>query len=123
MRVTLDNPLNDWLGLFARWGWKEGQHESFAYTEVDQTWQAGLGGTGERWKRPNDRMGLVFVSNGISRDHHEYLALGGLGFLLGDGKLTYGRENLLESYYTVHVWRGFYPAVGLQYMVNPGYNK
>ena len=121
--VNLEQPVNDWLGVFVRWGWNEGQHESFAYTEVDQTWQVGLGGNGARWKRPNDRMGLVFVSNGISRDHQEYLANGGLGFLLGDGKLTYGRENILESYYTVHVWRGFYPALGLQYMVNPGYNK
>lgn len=121
--VNLEQPVNDWLGVFVRWGWNEGQHESFAYTEVDQTWQVGLGGNGARWKRPNDRMGLVFVSNGISRYHQEYLANGGLGFLLGDGKLTYGRENILESYYTVHVWRGFYPAVGLQYLVNPGYNK
>ena len=27
-----------------------------------------------------------------------YLATGGLGFLLGDGGLNYGRENILETY-------------------------
>ena len=50
-------------------------------------------------------------------------AAGGLGFLLGDGKLKYGRENILESYYTVHAWRGIYLAPGVQYVVNPGYNR
>ena len=47
---------------------------------------------------------------------------GGLGFLLGDGKLNYSRENILEGFYTLHAWRGIFPALGLEYMVNPGYN-
>lgn len=121
--VNLEQPINEWLGLFGRWGWNEGKHESFAYTEADQTWQIGVGGNGARWGRRNDRLGLVFVSNGISRNHQQYLRDGGLGFLLGDGKLNYGRENILESYYTVHAWRGFYPSVGVQYAVHPGYNR
>jgi len=29
----------------------------------------------------------------------------------------------LESYYTVHLWRGFYAAPGVQHINNPGYNK
>ena len=121
--VNFEQPLNDWFGVFGRWGWNEGQHESFAYTEVDETWQMGLGGTGMRWSRRNDRLGVVLVSNGISRDHQLYLGDGGLGFLLGDGKLNYGRENILESYYTLHLWRGVFPAVDVQYIDNPGYNR
>ncbi|HXH66204.1 MAG TPA: carbohydrate porin [Candidatus Limnocylindrales bacterium] len=119
---NFEQPLTDWLGLFGRWGWNEGRHESFAYTEVDQTWQIGAGGNGGRWGRKYDRVGLVFVSNGISHDHARYLSLGGLGFLLGDGKLNYSRENILESFYTLHAWRGIFPAFGLQYAVHPGYN-
>jgi hypothetical protein len=38
--------------------------------------------------------------------------MSGYGFLLGDGRLTYGRENIVETYYTMHVWRGFYPSFG-----------
>src|SRR5271157_2949644 len=121
--LTIEQPFTDWLGVFGRWGWNEGQHESYAYTEVDQTWQIGVGGNGGRWGRRNDRLGLAFVSNGISRHHAQYLADGGDGFILGDGKLNYGRENILESYYTLHLWRGIFPSVGLQYMVNPGYNR
>jgi high affinity Mn2+ porin len=121
--ANFEQPLNDWLGVFGRWGWNEGRHESFAYTEVEATWQIGVGGNGRRWGRTYDRMGLVFVSNGISKDHQDYLALGGKGFLLGDGKLNYGRENIVETYYTVHAWRGVYPSFGLQYIEHPGYNR
>ncbi|MGH9676448.1 MAG: carbohydrate porin, partial [Candidatus Acidiferrum sp.] len=67
--------------------------------------------------------GLAFVSNGISAIHAQYLALGGKGFLLGDGSLRYGREYILESYYNVHVWRGIFTSPLLQYIHNPGYNR
>jgi hypothetical protein len=121
--VNFEQPLNSWMGIFGRWGWDEGRHESFAYTEVDQTAEIGAGGSGKRWHRKFDRAGVVFVSNGISRDHQQYLALGGSGFLLGDGRLKYGRENIVESYYTLHVWRGIYPSFGVQHINNPGYNR
>ena len=121
--LNFEQPLKDWMGVFGRWGWNEGRHESFVYTEVDETAEIGVAGSGRRWNRKFDRAGLVFVTNGISRDHQEYLALGGAGFLLGDGRLNYGRENIVESYYTVHVWRGIYPSFGVQHIKNPGYNR
>jgi high affinity Mn2+ porin len=121
--ANFEQPLNNWMGVFGRWGWNEGQHESYAYTEVDQTAQLGVAVTGSLWKRKWDRAGIVFDSNGISRDHQDYLALGGDGFLLGDGRLNYGRESILEAYYTLHAWRGVYPAFGLQHINNPGYNR
>jgi high affinity Mn2+ porin len=121
--ANIEQPLNAWMGVFGRWGWNEGEHESYAYTEVDQTAQIGAGFNGRAWRRKWDRAGVVFVSNGISRVHQDYLALGGDGFLLGDGRLNYGRENIIETYYTLHAWRGIYPAFGLQHINNPGYNR
>ena len=121
--ANFEQPLNDWFGVFGRWGWNEGRHESYAYTEVDSTVELGAGASGLRWRRKFDRAGIAFVSNGISRDHQEYLALGGYGFLLGDGRLNYGRETIEEAYYTLHLWRGFYPSVGVQHINNPGYNR
>jgi high affinity Mn2+ porin len=121
--INIEQNLAPNLTAFARFGWDNGKTESFAYTEVDQTFATGLGAMGTAWHRRFDRAGIAFVSNGIAKDHQIYLADGGLGFLLGDGKLTYGRETILESYYTAHVWRGLYLAPGLQYIVNPGYNS
>lgn len=109
--------------LFARAGWNSGDTESFAYTEVNNTLAVGGDLAGLRWRRPLDRGGVAFVSNGLSLPHREYLALGGLGFLLGDGGLTYDREQIVETYYTAHVWRGVSGSAGLQYVRHPGYNR
>jgi hypothetical protein len=109
--------------IFGRFGWNEGAHESYAYTEVDQTFQLGADLAGNRWHRPNDKIGLVGVSNAIKRYHQEYLALGGKGFLLGDGALSYAREDILESYYNAHNWRGLYTALDVQLIAHPGYNE
>ena len=111
------------LRVFGRFGWNEGQHESFAYTEVDQTIEFGSDFAGRRWGRDNDKVGLAFVSNAIKRDHQEYLKLGGLGFLLGDGRLNYAREDILEGYYNLHAWRGVFYALDAQYVTHPGYNQ
>jgi high affinity Mn2+ porin len=111
------------LRVFGRFGWNEGQHESFAYTEVDQTVEVGADYFGAQWHRPVDKIGLVVVSNAIKRDHQEYLKLGGLGFLLGDGNLNYGRENIVESYYNWHAWRGLFYSLDVQHVGNPGYNR
>lgn len=78
---------------------------------------------GKLWKRPQDKIGAAFVVNGISREHSRYLALGGLGFLLGDGGLRYGTENIFEAYYTAHLWRGVSIAGDVQHIANPGYNQ
>ena len=111
------------LRVFGRFGWNEGQHEPFAYTEVDQTVLAGADYAGTRWRRPVDKIGLAAVSNAIKRDHQNYLRLGGLGFILGDGNLNYGRENIVESYYNWHAWRGLFYALDVQHIANPGYNR
>ncbi len=111
------------LRAFGRFGWNEGQHESYAYTEVDQTFQGGADLGGVRWHRPIDKIGVAVVTNAIKADHQHYLASGGLGFLLGDGALNYGRENIVESYYNAHVWRGLFCGFDLQHINNPGYNR
>jgi high affinity Mn2+ porin len=121
--INLEQNLTHYLTAFARFGWDNGKTESFAYTEVDQTFVEGVGAQGAWWHRKQDRAGIAFVSNAIKKYHQTYLADGGLGFLLGDGALNYGRENILETYYTAHVWRGIYVAPGLQHISNPGYNR
>lgn len=121
--ANTEQQLSTDLRAFARFGWNEGQHEDFAYTEVDQTFSVGGDYSGRGWGRPLDKVGVAFVSNAISKDHQFYLQHGGLGFLLGDGDLTYGRENIVESYYNLHSWRGVYYALGASYITDPGYNK
>ena len=42
--------------------------------------------------------------------------------MLGDGTLHYGREDIVEAYYTLRAYRGVFPAVDLQLIDHPGYN-
>lgn len=121
--LNIEQNLTQYLTVFGRFGWDNGKTESFAYTEVDQTFVGGLGANGARWRRKYDRAGVAFVSNAIAKDHQVYLADGGDGFLLGDGRLNYGREKIVETYYTAHIWRGVFLAPGLQHINNPGYNR
>jgi high affinity Mn2+ porin len=104
---------------FVRVGWNEAHNESFVYTEANS---AAAGGVdvryAKRWKS-----GAAFASGGISADHQHYLARGGMGFLLGDGGLNYGREQAAEAYTSVGLAKGFNLAVDLQYIVSPGYNR
>jgi high affinity Mn2+ porin len=120
--------LNLWqeigdLRLFGRGGVNDGRVESFAYTEVDQSVLIGADLTGRSWRRHQDRIGVAFVSNGLGYDHREYLALGGRGFLLGDGRLNYGCEQIVEAYYTAHLWHDLSAAFDVQRIAHPGYNR
>jgi hypothetical protein len=121
--INLEQQLAPHLTAFGRFGWNNGKTESFVYTEIDQTFAGGLGADGALWGRSHDRAGVALVSSAISKEHQTYLALGGLGFLLGDGGLRYGREDIVESYYTAHLWRGIYVGPGLQHILHPGYNR
>jgi hypothetical protein len=121
--INIEQALTKDITAYGRVGWNNGRTESWAYTEDDLTLQLGAGFAGHLWKRRHDRAGTAYVSNGISAAHAQYLSEGGLGFILGDGGLTYGRENIVESYYTAHAWRGVYFGPDLQLVVNPGYNQ
>ena len=118
-----EQQVTEHLRAAARFGWNEGQHESFAYTEVDQTVLVGADYDGAQWGRAADKIGVAFVSNAIKKDHQNYLADGGLGFILGDGRLHYGRENTEEAYYNLHAYRGLFFALGLSHIDDPGYNR
>ncbi len=120
---NFEQELTEHLRVGGRFGWNEGQHESFAYTEVDQTFLLGADYNGEQWGRRYDKVGFAFVSNAIKKDHQEYLKDGGLGFILGDGRLNYGREDTEEAYYNLHTVRGLYFALGLSHIEDPGYNR
>ena len=96
---NLEQQLSSDLGFFARGGLAGGNVEPYEFTDVDQTIAAGLVLTGKRWGRPDDTIGLGGVINGISGQHEAFLNAGGLGILVGDGKLPNpGTERIVEVY-------------------------
>jgi carbohydrate-selective porin OprB len=121
--INLEQTLGEGWRAYGRFGWNDGKNESFAYTEVDQSISFGSDLRGLKWRRPEDKLGTAILLDAISEDHRTYLALGGLGFILGDGALNYGREKIWETYYNLHVWRGVYVGGDVQRVWNPGYNR
>lgn len=129
--VTLEAPLSNDAGLFVRASKSSGNLENYAFTEIDS--QVSVGGqfTGSRWGRHQDRIGIAYAVNGLSGTHSDYLAAGGLGAFLGDGKLNYGNERIFETYYrwVLPDWlmrvgklqTAF--SLGFQHLTNPGYNR
>ncbi|MBV8312660.1 MAG: carbohydrate porin, partial [Planctomycetaceae bacterium] len=120
--VSIDQELTDDLGFFSRLGWNDGHSEEWAFTEIDRTISLGLVTGGRRWCRPLDEVGLAWVLNGISGPHRDYLEAGGLGFIIGDGKLKYGPEEIVEMYYDWQVAKGIVVTLDFQEITNPAYN-
>lgn len=110
-------------GVFGRWGWNDGRTESFAFTECDRTFCLGGQLSGARWHRPQDRWALALVQNELSAAHRDYLAAGGSGFQLGDGRLRYGPEQILETYYSYRLTSRATLSPDYQFINHPGYNR
>lgn len=114
--------LTDDIGAFFRAGWSDGKTETFAFTEIDRSLSGGLLIKGTSWKRADDSIGISAYRNGLSQAHRDYLAAGGQGFFLGDGRLNYESEKILEAFYSVSVLKGAWVTGDYQYVRNPGYN-
>jgi high affinity Mn2+ porin len=111
------------LGAFARVSWNDGRNESWAFTEIDQSFAAGAVQSGSRWNREGDEAGAGLVVSGISPRHRTYLGQGGLGFLIGDGALRYGAEVLGEIYYRLALTPQISVGANYQPIFNPAYNR
>jgi high affinity Mn2+ porin len=120
---NLEQQLSADLGLFARGGLSNGKVETFDFTDIDRTIAAGLVISGKRWGRPDDSLGVAGVINSISSQREAFLNAGGLGILVGDGKLPNpGTERIFETYYSLPVsaWR---LTFDYQFVANPAYNQ
>jgi carbohydrate-selective porin OprB len=120
--VSLEHELSSDVGLFARASAHDGKTEAFAFTEIDRSLSGGVVIKGTRWQRGADEVGIAMVANGLSSSHRDYLARGGLGFFLGDGRLNYRSEQIFETYYSLKAGRNLWLTFDYQYIRNPGYN-
>ena len=118
-----EQELTGGVGVFFRGGWNDGHTESFAFTEIDRTGSGGISVNGRYWNRKEDTFAVAFVANGISKDHREYLQAGGRGFIIGDGKLNYGKEEILEAYYSIAARWGVSVSPDFQFVEHPAYNR
>lgn len=122
--ANVEQEVTDTLGLFVRAGLADGAIEPYDFTDIDRTIAVGGQLKGSGWGRSDDKIGFAAVVNGISREHQRYLDAGGIGVLVGDGKLPHpGAEAIAEAYYDVQAMKGINVTVDYQLIVNPAYNR
>ncbi len=110
------------LAAFGRFSLSNGHSESWAFEDIDQSTSLGLSLKGTSWSRPHDTVGLGVAQNELTQQHRSYFAVGGLGILVGDGKLSYAPERILETYYRAQIFDTVSLSVDYQFVANPAYN-
>jgi high affinity Mn2+ porin len=122
--LSAEQQLTDDLGVFARLGKAGGNVEPYEFTDIDRTISAGLSLQGARWRRAADVLGLAVINNNISAARERYLNAGGLGILVGDGRLPHpGPEQILESYYSFALLAVAHLSFDYQWISHPAYNR
>jgi len=121
--ISWDQELTKDIGVFSRVGWNDGHNETWMFTPIDRLAEIGVLFDGNLWCRDNDQFGTAFNVNGISSVHRRYLAAGGLDYNLGDGKLNYGSEMILENFYSLGVTKNIFFTLDFQEDWNPAYNR
>ncbi len=122
--INIEQSITADLGAFLRASFSDGRTEAYDFTDVDRSISGGFSLTGGSWNRPNDTVGVAYVVDNISKAHKEYFEQGGLGPLIGDGRLTNAApEQVLESYYSFTVRTGIKVSADYQLVNHPAYNE
>jgi high affinity Mn2+ porin len=120
--ANLEQQLVKDVGLFARASWNDGRNEILSFADIDRSVSGGLSVKGSFWGRQDDTVGIGGAVNGLSAAHRDFLAAGGRGLLIGDGRLNYSQERIFEAYYAYLVTRGVTLTADYQYVTNPAHN-
>jgi len=121
--VNTEQAIGESVGAFLRASWNNGENEAWAYAEIERSVTAGGVWRAPLHARPDDEAGLAFIVNALSRDHRDYLAAGGYGFMIGDGRLSYGLERIAELYYAAALMKLVHLTADYQFVQNPAYNR
>jgi high affinity Mn2+ porin len=121
--LNAEQALSDDVSAFVRLGFDDGSQEAFEFTEINRSEALGIAIKGASWDRPDDTIGIAGVDNAISAAARRYFAAGGLGILIGDGRLPHaGDEDILEVYYNAKATDWLAVSLDYQFVHDPAYN-
>jgi high affinity Mn2+ porin len=121
--INLEQQVSQYVGVFARAGWADGNVEPWDFTDIDRAVSGGISLSGKLWGRQYDNVGVAATVNGISSIHQQFLNNGGLGILVGDGQLPNpGLERIIEAYYSYAFTPSTRVTLDYQFITNPAYN-
>jgi len=123
LAVNIEHAITPEVGAFVRAGVNDGAKEAYEFTEINRTLSAGVSIQGKAWGRSDDTLGFAAVANGLSGDARAYFAAGGIGILIGDGRLNYRAEKIVEAFYSIHLNAHVAFALDYQHVNSPAYNR
>ena len=120
--TNLEQEFQRWA-WFVTGSWADGKTENWGFTQIDHSLMGGFVLFGYSWLRPNDKLGIGGAINGLSPEQRNFLARGGNGFIIGDGRLTYAPEKVFEVYYSIRANLNIYITLDYQYIWDMAYNS
>lgn len=121
--INLEQGIAPSIGFFAKLSANDGRKEAYEFTEINRSLAGGISVRGSSWGRGDDSVGLATVVNGLSGPAKRYFGAGGLGILIGDGRLSYAPEKIVEAYYASRLLPALTTTLDVQRIANPAYNK
>jgi carbohydrate-selective porin OprB len=100
--INVDQQVSDRIGIFARYGWADGEVRA-----LEHFWSTGLTYTGLIPGRDKDVLGLGVAQGRISGDLRDVVAFE-------------ASETLFEAYYKIPLWPGASITPDFQVILNPG---
>lgn len=120
--LNMEQSISEDIGVFFRGMISDGKTEVYSYTSSDQSLSFGAAMKGLRWGRRKDTLGLGYAQSWISAQHAAYLNMGGVDGFIGDGKINYKPEQVVDIYYQCHVLQSAWLSIDYQHLANPAYN-
>ncbi len=120
--INMEQAITEDIGLFFRGMYSDGKTEVYSYVPADRSLSFGTAIKGMRWGREKDSVGLGYAQSWISSQHVDYLNMGGVDGFIGDGKINYKPEQVVDIYYQWHVVKSAWLTFDYQYLANPAYN-
>lgn len=120
--INWEQSLTDSIGLFLRAMYADGKTEVYSYTSSDRSLSFGTLITGKSWGRQQDVLGLAYASSWLSNSHVQYLNMGGVDGFIGDGKISYAAEQVVDLYYKYQPFKSVWLTADYQHIANPANN-
>jgi hypothetical protein len=120
--INLEQSLHPNVGVFLRAMYADGKTEVFSYTSADRSLSFGSLINGDLWGRKKDSVGIGYGISGISPSHVAYLNMGGIDGFIGDGRIRYRPEQVVDIFYKVNLISSAWATFDYQHIANPAFN-
>jgi carbohydrate-selective porin OprB len=120
--INMEQQLTDNIGVFFRGMVSDGKTEVDSYSSSDRSLSLGALINGTLWNRTQDDIGIGFASSWLSASHVDYLNRGGIDGFIGDGKINYKPEQVVDIFYKLNLIGSAWLTADYQHITSPAYN-